>query len=114
MGTPVRCQRRPANVRLYPRSSGSRTGTMVVVLIKNRPLALKAHLVSRGMTMSDFARRLGLSRQHVTEVLNRTHPLTRDFALAAARELNLSLDEAALLLGPPASWTQGRWPPPQP
>lgn len=74
------------------------------------PLLVRGHLVNRGISVTDLAARLGLTRQHVASVLNGKVPLTQGVASAIARELDLGLEEAALLLGPPSTWTPGRWP----
>lgn len=72
------------------------------------PLPVKGHLVNQGDTIQGLAERVHVSHQHLCGVLNRKAPLTRNLALAIAAELGLTLDEAALLLGPAATWTPGR------
>lgn len=77
-----------------------------------RPLLVRGHLVNRGVTITDLASRLGLTRTHVASVVSGRAPLTAEVARAIAQELGLGLEEAALLLGPPASWSPGRHPHP--
>ncbi len=73
-----------------------------------RPLPVKGFLINQGLTITDLARRIGASREHVVRALNRREPLTRDLALAVAVDLGLGVDEVALLLGPPSTWARGR------
>lgn len=73
-----------------------------------RPLPVRGHLVNQGLTVTDLAARLGITRQHLASVLNGKVPLTRELASAIARDLGLGLDEAGLLLGSPSTWSAGR------
>lgn len=77
--------------------------------MNQRPLLVRGYLVNHGLTVTDLAAALGLTRSHVAAVLNGKVPLTREVASAIARELGLGLEEASVLLGPPASWSPGRW-----
>lgn len=78
--------------------------------IDHRPLPLRGHLVNQGITLQDFADSVGRSPSYVSRVLHGKRPVSRDFAVDAADRLGLSLDEAALLLGPRETWGRGRWP----
>lgn len=81
-----------------------------MVAMTDLPLPIKGHLANRGITHSELAKRLGMSRPYVCEVINRRRPVSRTFALAVAQELDLALDEVSVLLGQPSSWGRGRWP----
>lgn len=75
-----------------------------------RPLPLKGWLVNKGILPSELAERTGFARVHVIRVLNRRVRLSRDFALAIAREFNLGMEECEVLMGRPVDWAPG-WPP---
>lgn len=77
---------------------------------RNQPLPARGYLVNRGITVGEFARSIGHTPGHVSRVLHGRRPVSRSFAVAAAEHLGLSLEEAAFLLGPRETWTDGRWP----
>lgn len=72
----------------------------------SKPLPMRGYLMNEGITVTELAQVLGLTRTHVTQVLRRTAPLTERLALRMATILGLGPDEVEELLGPSSEWHQ--------